>query len=84
VLIGGPLLYLAGNAIYKRVVYGRFPLSHLAGLIALAVLTPFAWFTDLLMVGGLTAAIMLIVAGWEARARRTRRVSDSHLKIQQR
>ncbi len=70
VLIGGPLLYLAGNAIYKRVVYGRFPLSHLAGLIALAVLTPFAWLTDLLMVGGLTAAIMLIVAGWEGSARR--------------
>ena len=73
VLVGGPLIYLAGNAIYKRVVYGRFPLSHLAGLIALAVLMPFAWLTDLLMVGGLTATIMLIVAGWEALARRKHR-----------
>jgi len=73
VLIGGPALYLLGNAIYKRVVYGRFPLSHLAGLVALVVLTPCTWLTDLLMVGGLTTLIMLIVAGWEAKSRRRRR-----------
>ena len=71
VLIGGPAIYLLGNAIYKRVVYGRFPLSHLAGLAALAVLTPFARLTDLLMVGGLTTLIMMIVAGWEALSRRS-------------
>jgi low temperature requirement protein LtrA len=71
VLIGGPAIYLLGNAIYKRVVYGRFPLSHLAGLVALALLTPFAWLTDSLMVGGLTTLIMMIVAGWEACSRRT-------------
>lgn len=73
VLIGGPLLYMSGNAIYKRIVYGRFPLSHLAGLSALAVLVPFAWSTDLLMVGGLATLILLVVAGWEARSRRTHR-----------
>jgi low temperature requirement protein LtrA len=78
VLIGGPATYLLGNAIYKRVVYGRFPLSHLAGLVALAVLTPFAWLTDLLMVGGLTTLIMMIVAGWEARSRRTHRHAHPH------
>ncbi len=70
VLIGGPGLYLLGNAIYKRVVYGKLPLSHLAGLAMLAVLVPFAWMTDLLMVGGLTTLIMLIVAAWEALSRR--------------
>lgn len=70
VLIGGPFLYLSGNAIYKRVVYGRLPLSHLAGLAALIVLTPFAWLTDLLMVDALTTAILLVVAGWEGTLRR--------------
>ena len=70
VLIGGPAIYLTGNAIYKRVVYGRLPLSHLAGLMALAALLPFAWLTDLLMVGGLTTVIMLVTAIWEARSRR--------------
>jgi low temperature requirement protein LtrA len=70
VLIGGPAIYLLGNAIYKRVVYGRYPLSHLAGLLALAVLLPLAWLTHLLMVGGLTTGIMLTVATWEAKSRR--------------
>lgn len=70
VLVGGPLLYVSGNAIYKRVVYGRFPLSHLAGLVALAVLVPIASLTDLLMVGGLATLILLIVATWEALSRR--------------
>ncbi|HVY04806.1 MAG TPA: low temperature requirement protein A [Burkholderiales bacterium] len=70
VLIGGPLLYMGGNAIYKRIVYRRFPLSHLAGLAMLAVLVPFAWLTDLLMVGGLTTLILLVVAAWEALSRR--------------
>ena len=70
VLFGGPAIYLTGNAIYKRVVYGRLPLSHLAGLMALAALLPFARLTDLLMVGGLTMVTMLVTAIWEARSRR--------------
>ena len=78
VLIGGPGLYLLGNAIYKRIVYRRFPLSHLAGLAMLAVLTPFAWMTDLLMVGGLTTLIMLIVATWEALSRRSHPRAHAH------
>jgi low temperature requirement protein LtrA len=71
VLIAGPLLYLLGNAFYKRAVYGRLPLSHLAGLAMLVVLIPLAFLTDLLMVGGLTMTILIVVAVWESRSRRT-------------
>ena len=72
-LIGGPALYLAGNGIYKTVVYGRF-LSHVVGLLLLAVLAPIAFVTDNLMVGGLTTLIMILVAAWEAwRGARPRR-----------
>ncbi|MCY1165390.1 Bacterial low temperature requirement A protein (LtrA) [compost metagenome] len=70
VLIAGPLIYLMGNALYKRAVYGRVPLSHLAGLAALVVLTPLAYLTDLLMVGGLTTVILIAVAVWEGCSRR--------------
>lgn len=70
VLIAGPLIYLIGNALYKRAVYGRVPLSHLAGLAALVVLTPLAYLTDLLMVGGLTTVILVAVAVWEGCSRR--------------
>ena len=37
ILIGGPLLYLLSSSIYKSLVFGRFPLSHIGGLVALAV-----------------------------------------------
>ena len=69
-LIGGPAIYLAGNALYKWVVYGRVPLSHLIGFGLLIVLVPVAFVTDLLMVDGLTTVILIIVAAWESISRR--------------
>ena len=69
VLIGGPALYLLANALFKRMVYGRLPLSHLVGLALLAVLAPFGFRTDLLMVGGLTTLILAVVAIWESMSR---------------
>jgi low temperature requirement protein LtrA len=70
VLFGGPAIYIAGNALYKRIIYGRLPLSHIVGLALLAVATPFASLTDLLMASFLTTLIMALVAGWEAFSRR--------------
>ena len=67
VLIGGPLIYLLGNAAYKRIVYGWFPPSHTAGIAMLAMLFPAAFLTDRLMVGGLASAILIVVAVWQSR-----------------
>ncbi|MGQ6213387.1 low temperature requirement protein A [Serratia sp. IR-2025] len=79
VLLLGPALYLFANALYKRLVYHRFPLSHLVGLLALAVLAPVAYLTDLLMVNGLTTLIMVVVAAWESisRGRAPRRHAEA-------
>ena len=66
VLIGGPLIYLVGNALYKRIVYGWVPPSHIAGSVMLILLAPFAFATDRLMVGGLTSGIMIVVAAWQS------------------
>ena len=74
VLVGGPALYLFGNAMYKCVVYGRWPRSHLAGMVVLALLVPLAFLTDLLMVGALTTAVLVVVAAWEGQVQRTVRV----------
>lgn len=71
VLIAGPALYLLGNATFKTIVFGRFPLSHLVGLLLLAVLAPLAYQTDLLMVGGLTTLLLIVVATWESLSRRS-------------
>lgn len=70
VLLAGPAMYLLGNAVYKKVVYRRFPLSHLVGLGLLAVLALFAHRTDLLMVGGLSTALLVFTAVWESCSRR--------------
>lgn len=67
VLVGGPLIYLLGNAIYKKVVYGWFPPSHIAGIVLLVALFPAAFVTDRLLVGGLTSLILIGVAAWQSR-----------------
>lgn len=68
----GPILYLAGSAIYKKVVYGAVPVSHIVGAVVLAALIPVLLSTDLLIAGWLTSVVMLGTGLWESRIRRVR------------
>ena len=70
VLIGGPLVYLLGNALFKRVVYGNFPRSHAIGMAALLLLAPLMSGLNFLTAGALTTAVMVLVTVWEAYTRR--------------
>jgi low temperature requirement protein LtrA len=65
-MIGGPMLFLFGVLLFKHSVRGRWQLSHLAGIAALAALTPFALHLSPLLLGAATTAIMLVVGAWEA------------------
>jgi low temperature requirement protein LtrA len=73
-LVGGPALYLVGNALFKWVTNDRPapPLSHLVGLALLAVLLPFALGHHLsaLALGTVANAILVVVAVWESVALR--------------
>ena len=69
-LLGGPAIYLFGNALFKRVVRGFLPQSHLYGLALLAVLAVFASQLSILVVGTLTTLVMVGVAVLEAVVRR--------------
>lgn len=71
VLISGPAIYLIGNTLYKRIIYGHYPLSHLVGLVILAILIPISFMTDLLMVGILTTLVLVMVAIWSSIKRKT-------------
>ncbi len=62
VLIGAPLLYLAGNAAYKRIVSEHWPLSNGVGILPLLLLSPLAVHTDRLAAGALSTAVMIVVA----------------------
>ncbi|OBZ92048.1 membrane protein [Pararhizobium polonicum] len=74
-LSGGPAIYLLGSAVYKKVVYGVLPASHMAGVVALLALMPVAPSVDLLTMGWLTTVIMLAAGFWEGRRVRKRRES---------
>jgi low temperature requirement protein LtrA len=71
--LGGPALYLLGNSLFKRTIYGRLPLSHLVGLLLLALLIPAAPVTSPLLFGTMTVLVLVLVAIWETRSLRPRR-----------
>lgn len=68
VLIGGPVLYLIGNLMFKRLSARYFPLSHLVGLGLLALLVPVAIVASPLVLSGATTLVLVIVAIWETRS----------------
>jgi len=68
--LAGPAIYLVGNALYKNIVFGRVPLSHIAGLVGLALAVPLSLFANLLVLGGAIMLVLCGVAGWEALSRR--------------
>lgn len=73
-ILGGPALYVAGNALFKWVSNDRRgpPFSHCVGLALLAALTPLAYshaFSPLIL-GTATTTVLVIVAVWETIALR--------------
>jgi low temperature requirement protein LtrA len=61
----GPLLFLVGTVLFKRVVRGWLQPSHGVGIAALGVLAYFAGGLSPLLLSVLTTAIMTVVAVWE-------------------
>jgi len=77
-LLGGPALYLIGNTLFKRTVWGRLPLSHLVGLALLALLAPAAHLVSPLALGGAATAVLVIVAIWETISLSPRATTQGH------
>ena len=64
-LLGGPVLFLLGLALFKRLNLGHLPLSHLVGLGVLAVLAVVMQGLPVLAMGAAAAAALVLVAAWE-------------------
>jgi len=79
VIIGGPLIYLTGNALFKWITNDRLvpPLSHLAGIVMLTALVPVASHLSAIALAGLTTAIFVVVAAWESLALRRRKPENA-------
>ena len=79
IILGGPFVYLCGNALFKWVTNDRIapPLSHLIGiglLVAVALLA-FSQHWSALLLSVLTTSIFLLVAIWETLALRRQAVA---------
>jgi low temperature requirement protein LtrA len=64
-VVGGPLLYLIGNCLFKRLSAPYFPLSHLVGMGLLILLAPAAAITTPLVLSAGATITLIVVAGWE-------------------
>jgi low temperature requirement protein LtrA len=65
IILGGPALYLLGNALFKRQSAPHVPLSHQIGILMLVLLMPFALAMTTLMLAAATTAVLIVVAAWE-------------------
>jgi low temperature requirement protein LtrA len=66
-ILGGPAMYLFANALFKWVTNDRPtpPLSHMAGIVLLAIVAPFAHSLSAVALASTTTAILIVVATWE-------------------
>jgi low temperature requirement protein LtrA len=71
-VLGGPALYLLGNCLFKRTIYGRLPLSHMVGMLLLALLVPAAAALSPLAFSALVTLVLVVVAVWETCSLRPR------------
>lgn len=65
VITGATLIYIVGNMLFKARIFGRLPLSHIVGAVLSVLLGLAGRALDPLMLGTLSAAILLLVAVWE-------------------
>jgi low temperature requirement protein LtrA len=68
-LLGGAALYLLGNVLFKKAIFGRTPWSHLVAVAALGVLGAAAGQLAPWLLGTLTAVVLVAVAWWERHSR---------------
>ncbi len=64
-VLGGPALFLAGHALFKRALFGMVSWPRLAGVAALAALGPVAVVVSPLALSLLATVVVAAVAGWD-------------------
>lgn len=70
-VLGSAGLYLMGNMLFKWVIIGRLPLSHLIGIVVLGVVSPIAHHMTPVLLSASTTAILVVVAMAEYRVCKT-------------
>jgi low temperature requirement protein LtrA len=65
VVLGGPVLFVGGNLLFKKAISGVYPLSHRLGLLLLALSAPLAPSVQPVMLAAVAVGVLLVVAVWE-------------------
>jgi len=68
VILGGPFLFLLGNAAFKAIPLGWWPLSHKVGMGVLGALVLVSVFVSPVALSALAAAALVLAAVWENRS----------------
>jgi low temperature requirement protein LtrA len=68
-ILGGPALFLGGQMLFKRAVWGPIPLSRLVPFIAFTALILAAAVSAVLVLLALATAVVIATAWWSSRAR---------------
>jgi low temperature requirement protein LtrA len=70
VILGGPALYIAGNALFKRALWGEFPRSRPMAILALAAFVVLALVSSMVILLSAATLVTIGVAFWDARDER--------------
>jgi len=69
-VLGGPALFLAGHALFKRAVFGVLSVQRLVAVFVLAALVPVGLVASPLVLGTAATLVLAAVAAWDSRASR--------------
>lgn len=64
-LLGGPILFLLGNLLFKRAVFKQYALSHITGIVFLILLVPTYLFLTPIALAFMAMLVLMIVGLWE-------------------
>lgn len=76
-ILGGPLLYLMGNALFTWALWETVPWSRLVAMAALAALIPFASALSALQLCAVATVCLVALAVWDMGGERMGRDADA-------
>jgi low temperature requirement protein LtrA len=71
VILGGPALFLAGSALFNRLMCDEWPSSHVVGLAGVGLLVLAVSVASPLVLTAATTVVLVGVGAWESSTRRT-------------
>ncbi|NUT58006.1 MAG: low temperature requirement protein A [Agromyces sp.] len=64
-VLGGPLLFLAGTLLFRRLLERRWPTAQVAGVLGIIAIAAFSPFLTPLAVGAVSTGVLVVVAAME-------------------